>query len=205
MEFAKLGQHMNILNTVGSLALLSTVLLAPNALYATDCSAWSQFNSTQDYLESRSIDPLEVDDALNASQFSRGLEITTELRDRELWIDILSFPGDAPVVTGTAAIMKVGRLAGGEFDALVLVDNGTPIFLVDEPIAREVGCQFIWGREGGENPIHLLRILMKNLKRYDTRQPVTTGFTGHLLGDTTLAMRINNEVLAQEWAFSALE
>lgn len=94
---------------------------------------------------------------------------------------------------------------GGDFDALVLVDNGTPIFLVDEGIAREVGCQFIWGREGGENPIHLLRILMKNLKRYDTGQPVTTGFTGHLLGDTTLAMRVNNEVLAQEWAISAVQ
>lgn len=142
---------------------------------------------------------------MNTSQFSSGLEITAELRARELWLDVTLFPGDAPVVTATAAIMKTGRLVDADYDLLVLSDDGTPVFSIAESVTRELGCQFIWGREGGENPIHLMRILMKNLMRYETGQPVTTGFTGHLLGDTNLALSINNEVLAPEWAMSAVQ
>lgn len=105
---ARLDQRMDKLKALQAFALVSTIAPAPTALYATDCSAWSQFYTSQNYLEPLSIDPLEVDDTLNASEFSRGLEISTELRGRELWIDVLSFPGDAPVVTGTAAIIKLG-------------------------------------------------------------------------------------------------
>lgn len=181
-----------------------TALIAPTAAFATDCTAWPRFAASEDYLKPLSLSPSEVAEALNASQYSSGLEVTTELRGRELWLDITLFPGDAPVVTGTAAIMKVGRLVDADFDQLVLSDDGTPIFSISEPVARELGCQFIWGREGGENPIHLMRILMKNLMRYETGQPLTTGFTGSLLGDTNLALSINNEVLAPEWALSAV-
>lgn len=180
-------------------------LIAPAATFATDCTAWSRFAASEAYLKPLSLSPSEVAKALNASQYSSGLEVTTELRGRELWLDITLFPGDTPVVTGTAAIMKVGRLVDADFDLLVLSDEGTPIFSISEPVARELGCQFIWGRGGGENPIHLMRILMKKLMRYETGQPVTTGFTGHLLGDTNLALSVNNEVLAPEWAMSAVQ
>lgn len=187
-----------------ALAVVISAIFSPTLVYATDCSAWSRFSSTEEYLSPLSLKPNDLAVALNTSEYSSGLEVSIMQRGTELWLDITRFPGDAPVVTGTAAIMKVGRLLDADFEKIVLADNDTPLFFIEEPVLREIGCQFIWGREGGENPIHLMRILMKNLIRYETGQPVTTGFTGHLLGDTTLAMRINNEVLAPEWAMSAV-
>ncbi|WP_288929228.1 hypothetical protein [uncultured Maritimibacter sp.] len=191
------------MNALKAFSIIS-VLIAPTAAFATDCTAWRSFVASEDYLKPLSLSPSEVAVVLNASEYSSGLEVSTELRGQELWLDITLFPGDAPAVAGTAAIMKVGRLVDADFDALVLSDDGTPIFSISEPVSRELGCQFIWGREGGENPIHLMRILMKNLMRYETGKPVATGFTGSLLGDTNLALQINNEVLVPEWAFSSI-
>ncbi len=46
-----------------------------------------------------------------------------------------------------------------------------------------------WGREGGQNPIALMRDLYKSMRHYETDQLITTHFKGLLLGDTDLALR----------------
>lgn len=181
-----------------------TALILPFQASATDCSAWPRFSTTEDYLRPNSQPAAEVDDFLNTSEFSSGLVLEAQLHGDELWVDILKFPGHSSAAIGMAAIMKIGRLVDADFEKLVLADNGNPAFFIYEPVAREIGCQFIWGREGGQNPIYLMRILAMNLHRYETNALVATGFTGSLLGDTKLALSINTEILLPDWALSAV-
>ena len=188
-----------------ALPIVLIFLSLPAVVEATDCREWSNFSTNEEYLEPISFTPAALVSELNKSSYSNGLQISISENGSELWMDITRFPGDAAVVTATAAIMKVGRLVNHDFDILVLSDGESAIFQIVEPVAREIGCQFIWGREGGQNPIHLMRILMRNLQHYETGSFVSDGFTGHLLGDTTLAMDINNQILIPDWAMSALD
>lgn len=172
--------------------------------HATDCDNWPQFSSTEAYLEPLSVNAGDMGDHMNNWEWSDGVQFSTELRDEELWLDILSFPGEASAAVAGRTIMQIGRLASEDFDRLVLADDGTGLFLIEKPDLRRIGCQFIWGREGGQNPIALIRDMYRSLAHYPSGAPLSTAFTGSLMGDTSLALKLNNEVLIPKWAVSAI-
>lgn len=182
-------------------ARILAILLASSAAQAAaaDCAAWPRFTSSEPYLEPLSVPAAEIGAHLTASSGSNGVRFSSEMRGRDLWLDIIHFPGQTTAATAPAAIMRTGRLADDSFDRLILSHDGTGLFAIDRAPLRNIGCRFIWGREGGENPIALLRELFKDLTYYETGQSLGTGFNGSLLGDTQLALQLNIEVLLPAW------
>ena len=79
------------------------------------------------------------------------------------------------------------------------------IFSISQSQIRYIGCRFIWDREGGENPIALIREFYKALSWYPGGRPISTNWTGSLIGDTSLAVSLGNEVVMPQWAISALD
>jgi hypothetical protein len=174
-------------------------LIGFDAAAQSNCSAWSRFSSSEDYLEPLSVEPEKIGPHLTASEYSQGVVLTSELRDDELWVDVVSFPGSTSAAVAPSLIMRIGRLANNDFEGLVLAHEGQGLFRIEREDLRKIGCQFIWGREGGENPIALMRDLYKALTYYDSGAPLSRAFNGNLLGDTGLTMRLNNEVVLPAW------
>lgn len=171
---------------------------------ATDCSAWSRFSTNRAYLEPLSVDTSEVGSFFSSYKYAGGVQLSSEMRSDELWIDITEFPGDTTAAAASRIVMQIGRLVEDDFNALVLAEGQTGLFRVPEPELRRIGCQFIWGIEGGENPIALMRELFKSMEHYETGKPVSTNWNGSLLGDTTLALDINNTLFLPKWVMSAV-
>ncbi|AXI54780.1 hypothetical protein C1J05_09970 [Sulfitobacter sp. JL08] len=188
------------------ISAISSIILLVSAgqMHATDCEQWPQFSSTEDYLEPLSVKADEIGEHMNRWQWSDGVQFSTEMRGDELWLDILAFPGDSTAAAAGRAIMQTGRLASEDFDRLVLADKGVGIFSIEEPKLRAIGCQFIWGREGGQNPIALIRDMYKSMVHYPSGEPLSTAFNGSLFGDTNLAISLNNEMLIPNWVLSAV-
>ena len=170
----------------------------PSVSFA-DCSAWSRFSSTEEYLEPLSVEAGKIGSHLSASEFSQGVEMRSEIRGDELWLDVEKYPGTTSAAIAPSLIMRVGRLADDSFQSLVLAHEGKGLFKIERDDLRKIGCRFIWGREGGENPIALMRELYQGLTYYETGAPLSRSFTGSLLGDTGLTMRLNNEVVLPAW------
>lgn len=194
---------MRISTFIASTFLATLMIAGPAG--ATDCSGWSIGRSTEDYLEPLSVPPRHIGAYLSASRFSDGVKFKSWMKGDELWLDITEYPGSTTAAAGPRAVMQVGRLAGPGFTRLVLADRGQGVFVFDEPDIRAIGCQFIWGREGGQNPIALLRMMYRSMKYYQSGQPVSTSFTGALLPDTSLALNIGSKVFMPGWALSALK
>lgn len=194
---------MNFFRSAFCAVLYVSSLAGPAA--ATDCAQWARFSSTQEYLQPLAVPADRIGSHLSASEWSSGVEIESEMHGDELWIDITSFPGDTTAAAGPRAIMMVGRLADESFSHLVLSDAGTGLFAISEPDIRSIGCQFIWGVEGGQNPIALMREMYAAMTHYGTGQPLSTRWNGNLLGDTTIAINVNNEIVLPGWVMSAVE
>lgn len=194
---------MQVIRTIQATVLLG--LMASGPANATDCSSWSIGRSTEAYLAPLSVPPAKIGAYLSASQYAGGVKFKSWMKGKELWLDITDYPGSASAAMGPSSVMQVGRLAGPGFTKLVLADGGKGVFSVDEPALRSIGCQFIWGHKGGQNPIALMRMLFRSMKSYQTGQPLSTGFTGALLPDTNLALQINNKVFMPGWALSAVK
>lgn len=170
-----------------------------------DCSSWSRFSSHEKYLAPLSVPAGSIGAHLTASEWSEGVRFTSELRDGDIWLDITHFPGTTTAARASSVIMMVGRLADDTFDRLVLANGTKGLFVIEREPLREIGCQFIWGREGGQNPVALLRDLYQNMAYYETGQPLSTNFNGSLLGDSTLALRLNNEVMLPAWVLDDIQ
>jgi hypothetical protein len=181
-----------------SLASLVIALLLPATAFA-DCSNWSSFSSHEAYLEPLSVPAGEIGAHLTASPWTGGVKFHSELREGDLWLDIMEFPGATSAAVAPSVVMQVGRLADDGFGRLVLAHEGQGLFAIERAALRDIGCQFIWGREGGENPIALMRVLYRKMTYFETGQPISTRFSGHLLGDTSLALNINNEIVLPAW------
>ncbi len=110
-----------------------------------------------------------------------------------------------PAAAALRFVFMIGRLSDESYDRLVLMDEGEPLFYISEPDLRSVGCRFIWRRQGGENPIALMRDFYSNLYFFGTDQPVVRGLNGSLLGDTQRILQANNEVVLPSWIVSAIE
>ncbi len=172
---------------------------------ATGCEKWSRFASQDDYLEPHSVPAAKIGKHLSASEWSQGIEFKSTRHGKEVWLDITSYPGETTAAGGSRAIMMVGRLMDENFEKLVLAEAGKGIFVISEPELRAIGCRFIWGKEGGENPIALMRELFKALRWYEGDRPLSTAWNGSLFGDTNNAISLHSEVLMPEWAMSAVK
>jgi len=188
---------------LGITCLIAT-LIAGSA-NATDCAAWPRFSSSEAYLTPLSVEVSKVGEFFSSYEYSQGIQFTSEMRGSELWLDIVEFPGTTTAAGAPRVVMQIGRLVKDDFETLVLSEDGEGLFAISEDNLRNIGCQFIWGREGGQNPIALIRELYKQMEYYETRLPLSTRWNGSLLGDTTLAMTLNNDLVLPKWVVSAIQ
>jgi len=172
---------------------------------ATTCEQWSYFSSTEEFLEPLSVSSKKIGKHLTASEYSDGVVFSSRRKGKDVWLDIEKFPGSSSAIASTRALMMAGRLMDENFERLVLEDDGKPIFAISESKLREIGCQFIWSREGGQNPLALMRELYQAMVWYEDGRPMSTLWNGSLLGDTSLAAQLSAQVLMPEWAMSAVE
>ncbi|MFG6572468.1 hypothetical protein ACGYLO_12745 [Sulfitobacter sp. 1A13353] len=172
---------------------------------ATDCSEWAYFSSSEEFLEPLSVPAKKIGKHLTVSEYSDDVVFSSRRRGKDVWLDIEDFPATSPAIAATRALMMAGRLMDENFERLVLEDDGNPIFAINEPELREIGCQFIWAREGGQNPLALMRELYQAMVWYEGGRPLSDQWNGSLLGDTGLAAKLSTEVLMPEWAMSAVE
>lgn len=173
--------------------------------FATDCSAWAQFKTTEPDLEPKSLNLADLQNVINAGNSAEGMIFEFKPKEKEVWMDVTYVPGDATAIAGMRTAFMAFRLLSDDFDSFVFADGDVGLYKVSEPVAREIGCQFIWGREGGQNPIYLMRVFFQNLANYDSGTLAVTGFNGSLLGDTNVAMQFNNEVFVRKWLLSAVQ
>lgn len=186
-------------------AILALFLSLPELAKATDCNNWVRFSTNAEYLKPISVPAKKIGAHLTESIWSEGIRFDSELKGRELWLDVTYFPGNTTAAGAARAIMQVGRLADESFDQLILSEEDIGLFAISEGKLRDIGCRFIWGREGGENPIALMRDLFSALEHYGTGMPLSADFTGSLLGDTSLALDLNNKILVPGWVMSAVQ
>ncbi|MEY8802147.1 hypothetical protein AB9K35_17860 [Leisingera sp. XS_AS12] len=183
---------------------LAAILATASPALATGCDAWPQFASSAPYLEPLSVPAKDIGGHLNGWEWSDGMQFASRLHGSELWLDITQFPGNATAAAASRSVMQLGRIADEDFATLVLAEGDAGLFSISEPELRAIGCQFIWGKEGGQNPIALMRDLYKALRHYESGAPLSTGFNGSLLGDTNLALQLNNKIVLPQWAMSAV-
>jgi hypothetical protein len=197
---------MQIFRTYGFSSLISLCFLVQTSIAsATDCSSWSQFSSSNQALAALSVPIASIQDHLNGLPTSEGVIFDVELKQRELWVDVVYVPDQATAISGLRAMMQMGRLVQGDFDRVVFSDDIKGVYQIPEPILREIGCQFIWGQEGGQNPIYLIRFFFENLEFYPNGEKAVNGFTGHLLGDTSRAMDYHTAGFVPAWMLTALQ
>lgn len=185
------------------LAMLVCAAAAP--AYATDCSAWPEFQTSEPNLAPQSLALSDLQKTLNAGDEAEGMIFEFQEVDGDIWMDVGYVPGEASALAGLRTAYMAFRLLSDDFDEFVFSDGDTGLYKIAEPKAREIGCQFIWGREGGQNPIYLMRVFYESLLNFEDGQPAVVGFNGSLMGDTNLAMTFNNEVFVQNWLLTALE
>lgn len=193
---------MTLISKLCSAGLLLSLATGAQAM---DCSEWAHFSSSEEFLEPLSVPAKKIGKHLTSSEYSDGVVFSSRRKGKDVWLDIEKFPGTTTAIAGTRAIMMAGRLMDENFERLVLEDDGKPVFAISEPDLRAVGCQFIWAREGGQNPIALMRELYRAMVWYEDGRPMSAQWNGSLLGDTTLAASLSVDVLMPEWAMSAVE
>jgi hypothetical protein len=178
---------------------------ATSPVFATDCSEWPQFQTSEPDLAPKSLQLSDLQNVLNAGTSAEGMIFDFRPVDRDIWVDVTYVPGNATALAGMRTAFMAFRLLSDDFDNFVFSDDKVGLYKISEPVAREIGCQFIWGKEGGQNPIYLLRVFFKSLMNYEDSQPAVVGFNGSLLGDTNVAMQFNNEVFVRKWLLTAVQ
>lgn len=190
---------------LGKFAAACALCCLPSVSFATDCTAWARFSTSDPHQQPLSVSLDKLQNHLNASPLNKGIIYGVSQKGRTLELDVLHFPGTVEALAGLRTVFQIGRIADESFDTLVFVDAQERLFSIAEPELRSLGCQFIWGRKGGQNPIALMRLFFHALKDAQTGRPAVAGFTGSLLGDTNLALSAHNEIFLPRWVLSAVE
>lgn len=187
------------------LALLATSLcLAAGVSRAADCTAWRAASTAFGDPRSALVPAGEVGRAMSAAASLKGLAFTSELRGRELWLDVTRFPATGRLTEVAHALLIVANLTDDSFNLLVLADEGRGLFAISEPDLRAAGCLFLHAAPGAANPLQLLHDLARGLGDYRSGAPLATGFGGGLRNDTELALSVVGDVILPQWALSAM-
>lgn len=146
----------------------------------------------------------EVGPALAAASSLGDLAFASELRGRELWLDVTRFPATARLTEVAQALLGVAHLADDTFDLLVLADDGQGLFAITEPDLRAAGCRYLGAAPGVASPLYLLHDLARGFGDYRTGEPLAPGFGAGFRDDTELALSVVGDVILPQWALSAM-
>ena len=186
---------------------IAGALLSGGAL-AEEPPRWlrsESFESSDPEKKPRHVPISALEATINRAEWSDGIEVSVEHCGRDLCLDLISIPGETPLVAVVRVIFIVGRLTMEEFEALKLVDEGEVVYVIEGDRIREIGAAFVWGEpDNGQNPIHLNRMFVDAVRLPDGSR-ANPRFTGSLLGDTNLSMRFLGEDFARNFVLSALE
>lgn len=143
---------------------------------------------------------------LDSAPVVDGIKFQVTRKGSELWLDIVSYPGDLTALASIRTLFVIGRVVRPEYSKLVLADKNEGEFEISYRDLHTIGCQFVWGAEGrGQNPIALNRDLTEALHYYPSGQRVAPEFTGSLLGDTGVMLNTLNNVVYPRWLFKTVE
>ncbi|MFF2320221.1 hypothetical protein ACFVTJ_04125 [Agrobacterium sp. NPDC058088] len=136
---------------------------------------------------------------LDTSPAIDGIKFHVSMKGKEVWLDIVQYPPEVSVIASLRSLLVIGRVVQPGYDKLVLADGDKGLFQVSYQDIHAIGCQFVWGAEGGQNPIHLLRELADSLTYYADGSRVAPPFTGSLMGDTSAMLGTMNKIVYPEW------
>ena len=201
MEFllGEVGVIRCLILIVAALAMLASVAKA-------DVCPGQVWAASPDPTPPNSVSNIDLAGYINQnSSWADGIKVSVEEHGDELWLDVTEFPGTTVVVAAQRVIWLAARLSAGHQKKLVFADGGEGVFEIDELIIKDIGCRFVIGQQSGENPIALLREFYDALDYYHTGLRVAPPFNGSLLGDTSTAMAVNNDIFIPKWVLSAVK
>ncbi len=190
---------MMVFPTISAMFSILLALASP----ASACEEQRFFPSLEADLEPLSVPAQEIGAWLSSSPYSSGIRFASTLHGRDLWLDITDFPDGAPEVGSIRALMQLGRVAGGGFDRLLLVDGQEELFVICESDLRTVGCQFMWPSNSGADPLMLMRTLIETIREKDTNAPIQGVSEPESIPTAIHAMIIVQESLNPAWVSSA--
>lgn len=174
------------------------VLLALLLLGGFSAGRAENFQSIDAAKKPFSVPLSQLEERINSDPFASGAEFKIRASGRILRVDLVSIPGETSVAAVMRCIFMIGRLGEEKYDEMRFSDGGTDTFLIAGEKIREIGEQFLWGEEGGQNPIHLLRLFADSL-RYPDGSRVIAPLTGSLLGDTSRSINAINDIFHKNW------
>ncbi|WP_189411370.1 hypothetical protein [Neogemmobacter tilapiae] len=189
------------------LALMSLLAIASIAtsLQASDCGS-SLLSGRLDLTPPNSVPNTALQDFINdGPSWAENVKVSVEEKGADLWIDITEFPGTSSAAVAPRIAFLIGRVSSGNHSNIVFADDSRGIFVIDEVVLKNIGCRFVIEQEGGENPIVLMREFYNALLNYDGRERVAPIYNGNLLGDTNIALSVNNDVFVPGWVLSAVK
>ena len=176
--------------------------VAAGASRADACAAWRLATSASAPPGHAFVPAGDVGPALSAASSLGDLAFESELRGRELWLDVTRFPATGRLTEVAQALLGVAQLADDSFDLLVLADNGQGIFAIAEPDLRAAGCPYLGAAPGVANPLRLLHDLARGFGDYRTGKPLAPEFGGGFRADTELALSVVGDMILPRWALS---
>ncbi|RVO43472.1 hypothetical protein CN093_03965 [Sinorhizobium meliloti] len=160
-------------------------------------------------LPEHQVDSVEVADIqqfLDTSPVFDGIEFAATVRNDELWLDIVRYPGDVTMLASIRTLLVIGRVVKPQYKKVVLADNGTGLFEISYNDLHAIGCQFVWGVQGkGQNPVALNRDLADRLRFYPDGGRVAPPYNGSLMGDTNAMLTTMNKIVYPQWMMKTVK
>ncbi|MCW3782974.1 hypothetical protein [Defluviimonas salinarum] len=193
------------LSAILAAAAVMSVPLASSVLADADCSGVAGHVPADGDLTAFAVPAAGLDAFMNASPMANGMKFRSELRDRDLWLDVVEFPSDTSGLAGAVSLMAIGRVAADEFDRLILADGEEGVFEIANGDLRAVGCRFLWGQETEEAPFAQIVELFQGLRSYEGHARVTPELSGNLMHDMTVTLETHNGPFVDGWLRSAVK
>lgn len=145
-----------------------------------------------------------IQSRINNDPSADGIKIAYSHSASSLYMDITDIEGDTSLASVVRVIFMTARLASNDYQTMIFRDQSNDIFNISGSVIQDIGQQFLWGEEsGGQNPIHLMRLFIDNLRNADGSR-VARKMTGSLLGDTNIAMRTFNDQFHPRWTLKTI-
>ena len=190
---------MNLPFAVG-IAYICGTSLAP----AEGCPG-QVFSGKNDLTKPSSVMVSSIPEFVESASWSDGIRVTASEQGDDVLLDVVEFPGTTSVAAAARVVWLIGRVMDTDAKKVVFVDEDEPLFAIDAAVLKNIGCRFVIGEEAGENPIALMREFYDAVVHSASGKRIAPVFTGSLLGDTSAAMVVNNEVFVPGWVMSAVK